>query len=306
MGLSHVVEAVVAVEDVPACVDFHTAALDLVVLSEHADGSVTLGAPPGETGRVRLRRTGASPGSIVWDPRTWDLGPGLLGMYSASLPDTVARIRAAGGSSCDPIRYPYGDSELREIVARVPGGLYWTIPQVPDPTAQPRAGRGPDAGARRAPHGSVGGRRPRRRGGLLPRRRIGCAVRQPARWRTVRDPGGDAGRERAAAHVPDRSRPDTWAGGDHVVHGGGRTSGSDRRAERVAPAGVRRDECIGHPDHAHRGRRLTTCGRRAARTRRHRNRARRAGRKGPRPRRGSGYCVTTGPDTSAADEGDHL
>ncbi|MFI0353391.1 VOC family protein [Actinomadura sp. 9N407] len=126
MPLGAVIEAVVATRDLAASVDFHTRAFGLDVLHRDADGAL-LGAPGGDTGRLRLVAAPDAPDLPA--PRLWDIGPRLLGIYSRDLERTAAAIDAAGGRSRDRVTYPYGAATLSEFVALGADGVWWTIPR---------------------------------------------------------------------------------------------------------------------------------------------------------------------------------
>jgi len=126
MPLGAIIEAVVACADVEAAASFHTAAFGLDII-EKDGGEVLVGVSGVGTGRIRL--VPAPPGTPAGDPRVWDLGPRLLGMYSRDLERSAALIDAAGGRSREPVTYPYGTASLSECVALGADGVWWTLPQ---------------------------------------------------------------------------------------------------------------------------------------------------------------------------------
>lgn len=140
MSLKYIREAVVSVADVEAAVVFHRDAFGFEVVEQDQD-STLLGAPGAASGRIRLQRVERPEG---WEqPRVWDLGPRLLGIYSHDLQSTVASVRAAGGAPLPPVTYPYGTASLSELVAYGTDGVWWTVPE-----AVPGAHRPTDAYAR--------------------------------------------------------------------------------------------------------------------------------------------------------------
>ncbi|TDC98271.1 VOC family protein [Actinomadura sp. 7K507] len=143
MPLGAVIEAVVATRDLGASIDFHTRAFGLDVLHRDAGGAL-LGGPDGTTGLLRLVAAPDAPESP--DPRVWDIGPRLLGIYSRDLERTAAAIDAAGGRSRERVTYPYGAATLSEFVALGADGIWWTIPRAaaghrPSPALEGDAGR---------------------------------------------------------------------------------------------------------------------------------------------------------------------
>ncbi|MEU8802410.1 VOC family protein [Spirillospora sp. NPDC048819] len=148
MPLGAVIEAVVATRDLGASLDFHTRAFGLDVLHRDAHGAL-LGAPSGTTGLLRLVAAPDVPHSP--DPRIWDIGPRLLGIYSRDLERTATAIDAAGGRSRERVTYPYGAATLSEFVALGADGIWWTIPKAaaghrPSPALENDSGR---------PHGEL-------------------------------------------------------------------------------------------------------------------------------------------------------
>lgn len=129
-GLLHVVEATVASADVPSSAAFCREVFDLDVLARHPGDAVVLGVAGSPAGRLRL--VPATPGRPPFRPAVWDVGPRLLGIYSRSPHETVARVRAHGGEAGDPVSYPYGTGVLTEALARGPDGLWWTVPSALD------------------------------------------------------------------------------------------------------------------------------------------------------------------------------
>ncbi|MGI5158906.1 VOC family protein [Microbispora sp. CA-102843] len=127
MSLGAVVEAVIACRDVEASIAFHTRAFDLDVI-ERNDTEALLGVRGVETGRIRLVPAPADAAEAA-DPRVWDIGPRLLGIYSRNLAQTTQKIDEAGGRSLPIATYPYGSGTLSECVALGADGVWWTIPQ---------------------------------------------------------------------------------------------------------------------------------------------------------------------------------
>ncbi|WP_030909514.1 hypothetical protein [Streptosporangium amethystogenes] len=126
MPLGAIVEAVITCRNVEASVAFHTGAFDLDVLEWNGPDAL-LGVRGVETGRIRL--TPAPPDvAEAPEPRVWDIGPRLLGMYSRDLGRTTQMIDAAGGRSLPPVTYPYGSASLTECVALGSDGVWWTLP----------------------------------------------------------------------------------------------------------------------------------------------------------------------------------
>lgn len=123
--LGAIVESVVASGDLAAAAAFASAAFDLEVIERGTD-ELLLGVPGSSGGRLRLIRR---PGSGPVAPQLWDVGPRLLGIYSRDLDRTVEAVRAAGGDTLPIASYPYAGATMREVVARGPDGLYWTIPE---------------------------------------------------------------------------------------------------------------------------------------------------------------------------------
>ncbi|MFA1550296.1 VOC family protein [Actinomadura chokoriensis] len=143
MSLGAVIEAVLATRDLGASVAFHTRAFGLEVLERDAAGAL-LGAPGGVTGLLRLTAVPDAPAAP--EPRLWDIGPRLLGIYSRDLERTAAAIDAAGGRSRERVTYPYGSATLSEFVALGADGLWWTIPRAaaghrPSPALEDDPGR---------------------------------------------------------------------------------------------------------------------------------------------------------------------
>ena len=144
MALLHITEAVVVTPDVAGSARFCQEALGFEVLERSPRGaglgapsaarSVLLAAAGSPSGRLRLVQ-GDPPTPLPLDskdlPALWDLGPRLFGLYSRSLQATVAAVEAAGGTAGPIVAYPYGAGEMREIVARGPEGIWWTIPEAP-------------------------------------------------------------------------------------------------------------------------------------------------------------------------------
>lgn len=144
MALGAVVEAVVACRDVAASIAFHTAAFGLDVI-ERAGPEALLGVRGVRTGRIRLVPAPADAAAAP-DPRLWDLGPRLLGMYSRDLTRTARLIEAAGGRCREAVTYPYGGGALSECVALGTDGVWWTLPQAgaahrPSPALEGDPGR---------------------------------------------------------------------------------------------------------------------------------------------------------------------
>ncbi|GII86145.1 hypothetical protein Ssi03_41350 [Sphaerisporangium siamense] len=127
MSLGAVVEAVVACRDVEASVAFHTRAFGLDVIERNEEEAL-LGVGAGATGRLRLVPAPAG-AEAVEDPRVWDIGPRLLGMYSRDLARTTRMIDEAGGRSLPVATYPYGSGTMSECVALGSDGVWWTLPQ---------------------------------------------------------------------------------------------------------------------------------------------------------------------------------
>ncbi|GAA0949541.1 hypothetical protein [Actinocorallia libanotica] len=126
MSLGAIIEAVVACRDVAASAGFHTRAFGLEEVGR--DGAeVLLGVPGVETGRLRL--VPAAEGAEEAEPRVWDVGPRLLGMYSRDLERSTRMIDEAGGRSREPVTYPYGAASLSEAVALGSDGVWWTLPK---------------------------------------------------------------------------------------------------------------------------------------------------------------------------------
>ncbi|MFG1943641.1 VOC family protein [Nonomuraea sp. NPDC048826] len=140
MSLGAIVEAVIACRDVGASATFHTKAFGLDLLE--LDGSkALLGVEGVGTGRIRLVQGTEAP-----DPKLWDIGPRLLGMYSRDLERTTRLIDEAGGRSREVVTYPYGAASLTEAVALGPDGVWWTLPQAgaghrPSPALEGDPGR---------------------------------------------------------------------------------------------------------------------------------------------------------------------
>lgn len=130
MSLGAVIEAVVACRDVEASVDFHHRAFGLDVLDRDPSG-VLLGVSGVRTGRLRLVPAPAH-AAVAPDPRIWDIGPRLLGMYSRDLHRSTRMIDAAGGRSRPVVTYPYGTASMSECVALGSDGIWWTLPQAGD------------------------------------------------------------------------------------------------------------------------------------------------------------------------------
>ncbi|MEV0973548.1 hypothetical protein [Microtetraspora glauca] len=130
LSLGAVVEAVIVCRDVEASAGFHTRAFDLDVI-ERDGAEVLLGVKGVETGRIRLvpAPSGAETAETAEDPRVWDIGPRLLGMYSRDLDRSVRSIDDAGGRSREPVTYPYGSASLSECVALGSDGVWWTLPK---------------------------------------------------------------------------------------------------------------------------------------------------------------------------------
>jgi catechol 2,3-dioxygenase-like lactoylglutathione lyase family enzyme len=134
-GLTRILEAVVHSPDVEASVAFNHRAFDLEVVDRGPAG-VLLGVPGSSGGRVRMVPA-REPGSEGL-PAVWDLGPRLLGMYSRDVGVTVDRVTAAGGRARGPVAYAYGPAEMREVLVQAPDGVWWTVPQVPQPPMTPQ------------------------------------------------------------------------------------------------------------------------------------------------------------------------
>ncbi len=126
MSLGAIIEAVIVCRDVEASAGFHARAFGLEAVER--DGSeVLMGVPGVRTGRLRLVPAGAEDAGE--EPRVWDIGPRLLGMYSRDLERSTRAIDAAGGRSREPVTYPYGTASLSEAVALGSDGVWWTLPQ---------------------------------------------------------------------------------------------------------------------------------------------------------------------------------
>ncbi|WP_169808791.1 VOC family protein [Microtetraspora niveoalba] len=126
MSLGAIVEAVVACRDVEASVDFHARVFGFDLI-ERNGAEALVGVRGVGTGRLRL--VPAPSGDDAADPRVWDVGPRLLGLYSRDLARSVRAIDAAGGRSREPVTYPYGSASLSEAVALGRDGVWWTLPQ---------------------------------------------------------------------------------------------------------------------------------------------------------------------------------
>lgn len=150
IGLTRIVEAVVHSADVDGSAAFGRA-LDLDVLESGRDG-VLLGVDGSTGGRLRI--VPAAGGTVGSAPEVWDLGPRLLGMYSRNLDITVAAAEAAGGRALEPASYAYGTARMHEVVLQGPDGLWWTIPQVPEPPMSPQPSPALEAGPTRI-HGEL-------------------------------------------------------------------------------------------------------------------------------------------------------
>lgn len=140
MSLGAIVEAVIACRDVGTSAAFLTRAFGLDMLEQDGPGTV-MGVRGVGTGRIRL-----VPGTEAPDPRLWDIGPRLLGMYSRDLARTVRLIDEAGGASREVVTYPYGSASLTEAVALGTDGVWWTLPQAgaghrPSPALEDDPGR---------------------------------------------------------------------------------------------------------------------------------------------------------------------
>lgn len=127
LSLGAVVEAVIACRDVEASVAFHTRAFGLDVI-ERNGAEALIGVDGVETGRIRLVPAPAGAAASA-DPRIWDIGPRLLGMYSRDLARTTRMIDEAGGRSRPIATYPYGSGSMSECVALGTDGVWWTLPQ---------------------------------------------------------------------------------------------------------------------------------------------------------------------------------
>jgi len=90
LSLGAIVEAVIACRDVGTSAAFLTRAFGLDMLEQDGPGTV-MGVRGVGTGRIRL-----VPGTEAPDPRLWDIGPRLLGMYSRDLARTVRLIDEDG------------------------------------------------------------------------------------------------------------------------------------------------------------------------------------------------------------------
>ncbi|SEF68672.1 hypothetical protein SAMN04489712_101825 [Thermomonospora echinospora] len=126
MALGAIIEAVVVCRDVEASIGFHARAFGLEVI-ERNGAEALMGVRGVGTGRLRLRPAAA--GREAEEPRVWDLGPRLLGMYSRDLERSTRLIDEAGGRSRQPVTYPYGSASLSEAVALGSDGLWWTLPK---------------------------------------------------------------------------------------------------------------------------------------------------------------------------------
>jgi len=142
LSLGAIIEAVVVCRDVEASAGFHARAFGFEVV-ERDGAEVLMGAPGVETGRLRLAPAAAEDAE---EPRVWDIGPRLLGMYSRDLERSTRAIDEAGGRSREPVTYPYGSASLSEAVALGSDGVWWTLPKAgpghrPSPALESDPGR---------------------------------------------------------------------------------------------------------------------------------------------------------------------
>ncbi|MEO6020366.1 MAG: VOC family protein [Knoellia sp.] len=137
-GVTRLLEVVWAAEDVSATMHFLCNGFDFEVIENDGD-QVLLGAPGSDAGRIRV--VPAEPPGSPLPQRTsavWDPGPRLLGIYSRDLEATMSGLADLGAHTLPVVGYPYGAAQMHEAVARGLDGVWWTIPQVPEPPMTPQ------------------------------------------------------------------------------------------------------------------------------------------------------------------------
>ena len=137
-GVTRLIEAVWAAEDVDATVRFLRKGFDLEAV-DRVGAQVLLGAADSDAGRIRVVSADVSKGTLPDEPpAVWDAGPRLLGIYSRDLDATVCGLADLGAHTLPVVGYAYGAAQMREAVAQGPDGVWWTIPEVPAPPMSPQ------------------------------------------------------------------------------------------------------------------------------------------------------------------------
>lgn len=125
MSLLYIREVLVSCADLEASLEFYVEAFGFEVIEQTGDSAV-LSAAGADAGRVRLTKAGHVSGNP--DPKVWDAGARLFGVYSRDLEETTKSVRAAGGFAGPIVSYPYGERTMSEMVAYGRDGVWWTIP----------------------------------------------------------------------------------------------------------------------------------------------------------------------------------
>jgi catechol 2,3-dioxygenase-like lactoylglutathione lyase family enzyme len=142
-GLASVIEVTVASRDVERQVRFCREAFQLEPLARDA-GAVVLGVPGSECGRLRLVAASSDPG--LPEPKVWETGLRVLGIYSRDVPRTEQLVTAAGGTPKPFMRFEIPSmGGYSEGSVRGPDDLIWFYPcparPLPSPAFAADAGR---------------------------------------------------------------------------------------------------------------------------------------------------------------------
>jgi hypothetical protein len=138
MILGAVTEVVVASRDVDRHVEFLQRAFGFSVVDRGDDGSVVVGVPGVEVGRVRLvaAQTDAEAGRPEpGPPLSWEIGPRLLAVRSRDLARSHELFVAAGGEATEIVTYRSSDftgtlsttGNNSEFVGRGPDHVLWAV-----------------------------------------------------------------------------------------------------------------------------------------------------------------------------------